>query len=114
MNNDRSVSFRVSHPMDIESLQPLSLPEFLETQETKFRRNVSFRVSSQLHHSLRSSNFLFLLHILHSPIHHKHYHVSILLFPSPPHPGVGFCNLTTTSQPNQRIFRRMATSTSGK
>src|SRR6218665_1756342 len=34
--------------------------------------------------------------------------------PPPPHPGVGICNLTTTSQPNQRVFRRMATSTSGK
>src|SRR6218665_2877161 len=34
--------------------------------------------------------------------------------PPPPHPGVDICNLTTTSQPNQRVFRRMATSTSGK
>src|SRR6218665_3233870 len=74
----RKTSCFPSHEHGI-SLQPLSV-SFLKTKETKSRRNVSFRVSSHLHHSLRASN-LFLLHILHSPIHHKHYHVSILLFP---------------------------------
>src|SRR6218665_552375 len=73
----RKTSCFPSHGHGISSA---SLPEFLETHETKSRRNVSFRVSSHLHHSLQASN-LFLLHILHSPIHHKHYHVSILLFP---------------------------------
>src|SRR6218665_538137 len=74
----RKTSCFPSHGHGI-SLQPLSL-SFLKLKKQKSRRNVSFHVSSHLHHSLRASN-LFLLHILHSPIHHKHYHVSILLFP---------------------------------
>src|SRR6218665_272977 len=70
----------LSHGHYLFTISPPSIHEFLEINEMKNRRNVSFRVSSHLHHSRKASN-LFLLHIQHSSSHHNHYHFSILLFP---------------------------------
>src|SRR6218665_1235292 len=55
------------------ALTSLSLSLIFPICELLESKKLSSRVSSHLHHSLQASN-LFLLHILHSPIQHNHYH----------------------------------------